>query len=66
MAGSCNEKGNIHNLVEKMERLRGNEMDYLHRYDFIIKQQNLNIDFSLNDGKPKQLSPEQKEKKTAR
>lgn len=62
MAGSCNEKGNIHNLVEKMERLRGNEMDYLHRYDFIIKQQNLNIDFSLNDGKPKQLSPEQKKR----
>ena len=62
MAGSCNEKGNIHNLVDKMERLRGNEMDYLHIYDFIIKQQNLNIDFSLNDGKPKQLSPEQKKK----
>ena len=62
MAGSCNEKGNIHNLVDKMERLRGNEMDYLHRYDFIIKQQNLNIDFSLNDGKPKQLSPEQKKR----
>lgn len=59
MAGSCGEKGNIHNLVDKMERLRGNQMDYLHIYDFIIKQQNLNIDFTLNDGKPKRLSPEQ-------
>lgn len=62
MAGSCGEKGNIHNLVDKMERLRGNEMDYLHVYDFIIKQQHLNVDFTLNEGKPKQLSPEEKKK----
>lgn len=62
MAGSCGEKGNIHNLVDKMERLRGNEMDYLHVYDFIIKTQHLNVDFTLNEGKPKHLSPEQKKK----
>lgn len=57
---SCHEKGNIDNFVEKMERQRGNSEladNYLKRYDFIIKEQNLSIPFSLAESKPKQLSP---------
>lgn len=57
---TCGEQGNIDNLVEKMERSRGNDMDYRHRIDFIIKLQNLNIEFSLDNGKTKQLTPEEK------
>lgn len=59
---TCGEHGNIDNLVEKMERLRGNNMDYVHRVDMIIKLQNLNIEFTVNDGSKKTLSPEQRKR----
>lgn len=62
---SCHEKGNIDNFVEKMERQRGNSEladNYLKRYDFIIKEQNLSIPFSLSGNKPKQLSPIEQKK----
>ena len=57
---TCGEHGNIDNLVEKMERLRGNDMDYVHRIDMIIKLQHLNIEFVVNEGRQQSLSPEQR------
>lgn len=56
---TCQEKGNIDNLVEKMERLNGRDVDYVHRMDMIIKLQHLNVEFSLNEN-IKPLTPEQK------
>lgn len=67
---TCGESGNIDNLVQKMEQKRGNyelgadrdKEAYLKRMDFIIKTQNLPVQFSLNQPKQRMLTPEERKK----
>lgn len=66
---TCGEGGNIDNLVQKMERMRGNSElgedgieAYKKRMDFIIKTQSLPVQFSLNQPKQRMLTPEEKKR----
>ena len=60
---TCGEEGHILDLVEKMERLKGTDMgdhsNYRQRYDFVIKTQNLNVDFKLTNSANKKKTPQQ-------
>ena len=60
---TCGEEGHILDLVEKMERLKGTDMgdhsNYRQRYDFVIKTQNLNVDFKLTNSTNKKKTPQQ-------
>ena len=60
---TCGASGNVLDLVEQMEKNRGTELGehdkFLNRYDFIIKLQNLNIDFTLWDENKKRRTPQE-------
>lgn len=60
---TCGASGNVVDLVEQMEKIKGTEYgdhnNYLKRYEFIINLQNLNINFTMWDDKKKKKSPQE-------